>query len=124
MTNRFVTQADDAARTYAWTRCFGPGSAYAGAWFARLSTARTTRFGDSLGMEYHDYNLFHEVQSWVRVLLFSWCACGRRLGESPVVTRRDCSASLPRGRPRLSTDRDEAARAVRGTRAVSETWLC
>ena len=33
---------------------------YAAAWFTHKSTALQTRFGDSLGMEYHDYNLFHE----------------------------------------------------------------
>ena len=67
---RRLGDGDDGARTYAWNRCFGPATAYAGAWFARLPTARTTRFGDSLGMEYHDYNLFHEVQSH-----FCVCVC-------------------------------------------------
>ena len=193
---RRLGDGDDGARTYAWNRCFGPATAYAGAWFARLPTARTTRFGDSLGMEYHDYNLFHEVQShfcvcvcdfvcsWSkstprrtyciarsesalapqtrlgladRAIFFSIFVCcfvclwskstPRRtdrvaradsalapqtrlsLADRARARARSCrssfrrfytktlslSSSRPRGRPRPAADRDEAARAVRGS---------
>ena len=41
-------------------RCAGPSSAYAGAWLAHTDTVLGTTFGDKLGMEYHDFYMFHQ----------------------------------------------------------------
>lgn len=43
-----------------WRNCHGPVAAYAGAWLARRDLFQETAFGDSLGMEYHDYNVYHQ----------------------------------------------------------------
>ena len=49
-----------AADTTLWRNCHGPVGAYAAAWLVRRDTFCETRFGDSLGMEYHDYFLYHQ----------------------------------------------------------------
>ena len=53
---RVVRSAD----TTLWRNCHGPVGAYAAAWLVRRDTFCETRFGDSLGMEYHDYFLYHQ----------------------------------------------------------------
>ena len=49
-----------AAQVTLWRNCHGPVAAYAGAWLARRDLFQETAFGDSLGMEYHDYNVYHQ----------------------------------------------------------------
>ena len=49
-----------AAEVTLWRNCHGPVAAYAGAWLARRDLFQETAFGDSLGMEYHDYNVYHQ----------------------------------------------------------------
>ena len=58
-----LTPADDVAiggdGAYIFNRCPGPVPAYAAAWFAHVDAVLTTPFKDSLGMEYHDYNMYN-----------------------------------------------------------------
>ena len=44
-----------------WVRCTGSASAYAAAWFAEATTVDQTRWGNTLGMEFHDFNIFNQV---------------------------------------------------------------
>ena len=43
-----------------WRACPGPVAAYAGAWLATRETFLETTFGDKLGMEFHDFYMFHQ----------------------------------------------------------------
>ena len=57
---RLASSGDAAKSQHMWYRCTGSASAYAAAWFAGARTVADTRWGNTLGMEFHDFNLFNQ----------------------------------------------------------------
>lgn len=50
----------ESSKMHSWVRCTGSASAYAAAWFAEATTVHDTRWGNTLGMEFHDFNIFNQ----------------------------------------------------------------